>query len=59
MVYFENILKKKMDVRYRYFIMKIEIFLIYKDKKLKKNWIICIVILDIIVCIVYRYKIMM
>lgn len=39
--------------------MKIEIFLIYKDKKLKKNWIICIVILDIIVCIVYRYKIMM
>lgn len=26
-----------MDVKYRYFIMKIEIFLIYKDKKLKKK----------------------
>lgn len=37
--------------------MKIETLPTYKDKKLKKNRIICTVTLDIIACIVYRHKI--
>lgn len=37
--------------------MKIETLPTYKDKKLKKNRIIFTFTLDIIACIVYRYKI--